>query len=142
VALCKHRTYITTAKFKDDVTFHSPVVIHFICKIYSQCLQYSHNITRVCFYHLRHLRQICRRASYDVTVRLVLALIISPLDYCNATLASLPVSTIEPLQRVQNAAVHLIFQLGPKDHVTQGLHQLHWLLISYSPTYNNNIICS
>ena len=83
------------------------------------------NITRACFYHLRRLRQICRRAGYEVTVRLVLALIISRLDYCNAMLAGLPASTIEPLQRLQNAAVRLILQLGPKDHVTQGLHQLH-----------------
>lgn len=117
------------------------------------------NITRACFYHLRRLRQIRCRAGYEVTVRLVLALIISRLDYCNAMLAGLPASTIEPLQRVQNAAVRLILQLGPKDHVTQGLHQLHWLPIRYritfklcvlmytahcgsSPTYITDMICS
>ena len=86
-------------------------------------------------------------------------LFISRLDYCNAMLAGLPASTIEPLQRVQNAAVRLILQLGPKDHVTQGLHQLHWLPIRYrttfklcvlmytarcgsSPTYITDMICS
>ena len=117
------------------------------------------NITRACFYHPRRLRQIRCRAGYEVTVRLVLALIISRLDYCNAMLAGLPASTIEPLQRVQNAAVRLILQLGPKDHVTQGLHQLHWLPIRYritfklcvlmytahcgsSPTYITDMICS
>jgi len=34
------------------------------------------NITRACFYHLRRLRQTRCRAGYEVTVRLVLALII------------------------------------------------------------------
>ena len=62
-------------------------------------------------------------------------LFISRLDYCNAMLAGLPASTIEPLQRVQNAAVRLILQLGPKNHVTQGLHQLHWLPIRYRITF-------
>ena len=32
--------------------------------------QHVNNITRVCFYHLRRLRQIRRRAGYEVTVRL------------------------------------------------------------------------
>ena len=74
-------------------------------------------------------------------------------------LTGLPAFTVELLQRVQNAAVRLIFQLGPKDYVTRGLHQLHWLTISYritfklsvlmyaahsgnSPTYTNDINCS
>ena len=80
-----------------------------------------------CYYHLRRLRQIRRRVGEDVAVRLVLALITSRLDYCNSTLAGLPKSTLDPLQRVQNAAARLIFQLGPRDHVTPSLIQLHWL---------------
>jgi len=39
-----------------------------------------------------------------VTTQLVLALVMSRLDYCNAVVASVPQSTLEPLQRVQNAA--------------------------------------
>ena len=84
-------------------------------------------IASACFYHLRRLRQIRRRVGEDVAVRLVLALITSRLDYCNSTLAGLPKSTLDPLQRVQNAAARLIFQLGPRDHVTPSLIQLHWL---------------
>ena len=39
--------------------------------------------------------------------------------------------TLEPLQRVQNAAVRLIFQLGRREHVTPSLCQLHWLSIRW-----------
>jgi len=39
--------------------------------------------------------------------RLVTALVLSRLDYCNAVLAGLPESTIRSLQRVQNAAARL-----------------------------------
>jgi len=41
----------------------------------------------------------------------------------------LPQSTLEPLQRVQNCAARLIFNLRQRDHVTPALHQLHWLPI-------------
>ena len=51
-------------------------------------------------------------------------------DYCNTLIASLPASIIVPLQRVQNAAARLVLQLGPCDYITQGLHHLHWLLIT------------
>jgi len=76
-------------------------------------------IARTCFYHLRRLRQIRRRAGYEVTVRLVPALIMSRVDFCNALFASLPASTIAPLQRVQNAATaRLVLQLGPHAHIS------------------------
>lgn len=42
-----------------------------------------------------------------------------------------PVSTLEPLQRVQNAAARLVFGLGRFEHVTPSLIQLHWLPVSY-----------
>ena len=43
--------------------------------------------------------------------------------------------TIEPLQRVQKAAARLVLKLGPCDHVTSALQQLHWLPVSERITY-------
>jgi len=87
---------------------------------------------RCCFYHIRRLRQVRRRIGQKVTQQLVLALIMSRLDYCNSVLAGLPTSTLQPLQRVQNAAARLVFGLSRSDHVTPTLIQLHWLPVSYS----------
>jgi len=84
-----------------------------------------------CFYHLRRLRQIRRRVGKEVTTQLVIAFITSRLDYCNPVLVGLPQATLEPLQRVQNAAVRLILELNMRDHVTPVLIQLHWLPIRY-----------
>jgi len=66
-------------------------------------------VDAVCFFHICRLRQIRRRIGKDVTIRLVLALITPRLDYCNSVFAGLPQSTLEPLQRVQNAAARLVF---------------------------------
>ena len=69
--------------------------------------------------------------SQKVTQQLVLALIMSRLDYCNSVLAGLPISTLEPPQRIQNAAARLMIGLGRFDHVTPSILQLHWLPVSY-----------
>ena len=55
----------------------------------------------------------------------------SRLDYCNSVLAALPTSTLQPLQRVQNADARLVFGLSRFEHVTPTRIQLHWLPVSY-----------
>ena len=67
----------------------------------------------------------------DVMVQLVMAFVLSRIDYCNAVLAALPQSTIEPLQRAQNAAARLVFGLRSHDHITPALAQLHWLPVQF-----------
>ena len=84
-----------------------------------------------CFYHLRRIRQIRRRVVADISERLILALVTSRLDYCNSSLAGLPRSFLDPLQRVQNATARLIFELRSRDHVTPSLIQLHWLPVRF-----------
>jgi hypothetical protein len=91
--------------------------------------QHISRVVSSCFFHLRRLRQIRRSAGEEVTKRLVTALILSRLDYCNAALAGLPESTIRPLQRVQNAAARLIANTKSRDHITPVLMRLHWLPI-------------
>jgi len=86
-------------------------------------------VSSACYYHLRRLRQIRRRVGAEVTTQLVLALVMSRLDYCNAVLAGVPQSTLEPLQRVQNAAARLVHQLDVRDHIMPSLMMLHWLPI-------------
>ena len=55
--------------------------------------------SQICFFQLRHLRQIRRLLGRDVTANLVAALVLSRLDYCNAPLAGLPYSTLAPLHQ-------------------------------------------
>jgi len=61
--------------------------------------------------------------------QLASAFILSRLDYCNSILAGLSKSTIATLQRVQNAAARMVFNLRPRDSISDDLRQLHWLSI-------------
>jgi len=67
---------------------------------------------------MRQLRQIHRSASEEVTKRLVTALVLRWLVYCNAVLTGLPEMIIRPLQRVQNPAACLITDTKPRDRIT------------------------
>ena len=51
------------------------------------------------------------------------------IDYCNAILVGLPDVTLLPLQRVMNAAARFVADLGPRDHISQTMRELHWLPI-------------
>ena len=84
-------------------------------------------VAGACFFQLRRLRQLRNVISPQAMQRVVSALVLSRLDYCNSVLAGLPASTLAPLQRVQNAAARLVADLGPRDHVTPALRTLHWL---------------
>ena len=40
-------------------------------------------------------------------------------------------TTLDPLRRILNAAVHLVAGFGPRDHMTEQMKKLHWLPIKY-----------
>ena len=78
-------------------------------------------VTQTCFYRIRRLKQVRKLLGPEISAELVVSIVFSRLDYCNAILAGLPRSTIAPLQRVQNAAARLVARLGPYDHVSATL---------------------
>ena len=58
---------------------------------------------------------------------LVVALVLSRLDYGNATLAGLPTSLLNRLQSVINAAARSIVGLRRSEHIIDALASFHWL---------------
>ena len=84
---------------------------------------------RSCFFHLRRLKSVQRILGREVTLGLVSAFVTTRLDYCYSVLAGLPQASINPVQRVQNAAARLVAGIGIRDHITPLLRSLHWLLI-------------
>jgi len=80
-----------------------------------------------CFAVLRQLRSIHCSVSRPVVQSLVTSLVLSRLDYGNATLAGIPQHLLRRLQSVMYAAARLISSLSRFDHITSLLRQLHWL---------------
>ena len=91
--------------------------------------QHVKTVVRSCFFHLRRLKSVRRILGREVTLGLVSAFVTTRLDYCNSVLAGLPQASIDPLQRVQNAAARLVAGIGTRDHITPVLRSLHWLPI-------------
>ena len=58
--------------------------------------------------------------------RIVSALILSHIDYCNALLTGLSRSVLAPL-RIMHIAAGIMAELGPQDHVTKSMKVMHWL---------------
>jgi len=80
-----------------------------------------------CFAILRQLRSIRRLVSSSVFQTLVVALVLSRLDYGNATLVGLPANLLNRLQSLLNAAARSVAGLRRSDHITDTLASFHWL---------------
>jgi len=79
-----------------------------------------------CFAALRSIRRCVPR---QVLVSQAVSLVLSHLDYGNATLAGLPGYLFDRLRSVLNAAARLVNPVGKFEHVTPLLHDLHWLRV-------------
>ena len=55
-------------------------------------------VASTCFFHLQHLRQMCKILSHEHRQRLISAVILSRIDYCNAILVGLPDVLLLPLR--------------------------------------------
>ena len=82
-----------------------------------------------CFAVLRQLRAIRRQVPTAVFQSLIIALVLSRLDYCNSVLFGLPANLIQHLLSVQYAAARLIFRIRRSEHITAALISLHWLRV-------------
>jgi len=79
------------------------------------------------FVMLRYLRSICQLCHVSVLQLLSVSLVLSYLEYGNATLAAIPQYQLKQLQSVMNSAAWLVFSSSKFNHIASLLHQLHWL---------------
>ena len=82
-----------------------------------------------CFAVLRQLRSVRRSVPASVYQSLVVALVLSRLDYGNATLLGLPAYQYDRLQSILNAAARSIAGLRRSDHISDALASFHWLRV-------------
>ena len=82
-----------------------------------------------CFVVLRQLRSIRRSVPSSVYQTLVVARVLTRLDYGNATLAGIPAALINRLQLVLNSAARSIAGLRRSTRITDTLVSFHWLRV-------------
>ena len=125
---CNHLTHmkIGTNQIKISSTVRD------IGAIFDQTLSLNEHITKLCStcnLHLRNIWRIRKNLDESATKQLIHALIISRLDNLNGLLYGLPDKQINRLQKIQNSAARLIYNLPKNYHTTPLLRKLHWLPI-------------
>ena len=98
-------------------------------------IQHIGKISSICFFHFHRLHKLQLVLDPSSMQRLISTFIMTRLDYCNAVLAGLPACTLEPLQRVLNAATHLMVGPTAGDRNSDLMRSLHWLPIEYRIRY-------
>ena len=101
-------------------------------------MNFNVHITKTCnlaFYFLHNIRRIRKYLAHESTQKLVLALVIGHLDYCNSLFYGLPANQINKLQRVQNAAARLVSNIPRFCHISPVMYRLHWLPVKYRIIY-------
>jgi len=87
------------------------------------------NLVSSCYFVLRHISSIRKFITQDNCIQLVISYVTSKLDYCNSLFIGMPKCLISKLQKVQNAAVRVIFIKKKFQSVSEELINLHWLKI-------------
>lgn len=88
------------------------------------------DVCKICFFWLKQIRSVRRYLTQDCIKYLVISLILSRLDFCNALLLNAPQFLISKLQRVQNAAARLATNSAWLTPSVPLHNQLHWLPIN------------
>jgi hypothetical protein len=92
---------------------------------------YISELRKSCFHHLRNIKTLKNYIPSTMLPQLILAVIISRLDFCNSLLCALGTIQLKKLQLVQNACARMLTNTKRFESITPKLISLHWLPIKY-----------
>ena len=101
-------------------------------------LSLAAHIQRTCraaLFHLSSIRKIRRFLDFSSAKCIVNAVVLFRIDYCNSLYVGLPEELLKRLQRVQNSAARMIFNLRKHDPVSNHLKTLRWLSVPNRAKY-------
>jgi len=129
------RLHTTNVRINVDLSSSSLLPVSVILDSRLDMRFHMSNIVSTCFFHLRRLRHLRQTVDRDVRPRLVSALILTRIDYCNVVFAALPSVTLALLHRVMNAGVCFTASRRPRDRTSDAQPELQWLQIEKRITY-------
>ena len=80
---------------------------------------------------LRNIRRVRPYLTRDIVISTVRSLVLSRLDFHNGLLLNAPQYQIQRLQRLENAAARLVYNVRSTARCTPLLRELHWLPVKY-----------
>ena len=98
-------------------------------------------IARTCNLKPRRLASVRRFLTSTATATLVLAFVLSRIDYCNSLLFGFTHDATSHLQRIQNYAARVILRLPKSSNITTHLKSHHWLPVKVRSTYKIACLC-
>ena len=91
----------------------------------------ANNTCKAASYHLTNVRRIRKYLDEKSSHTLIHALVIGRIDYCYSILYGSPTRELTKLQRLQNSAARIIFNISKMRHITPVLRELHWLPVQF-----------
>ena len=87
------------------------------------------HLRKSCYFELRKIANIRSYLSDAATLKLVLSLVISKLDYCNSLFYNMSLENIHKLQLNQNHTARLVKKASKRSSAKLLLTDFHWLLV-------------
>ena len=94
----------------------------------------SDRVSQICStvtFHLRNISRIRRYIDQSACNNTMRSLVLSRLDYCNGLLSTIPVTQLDRIQRLQNWATRLVYQVTRFHSPKPLLESLHWLPVRH-----------
>ena len=98
--------------------------------VFDPTMNMSSHVTSMCRslnFCLWNMARIRRFIDHETCRNAMRALVLSKLDYANALLCGCKSTDIARLQRIQNRAARIAFQVPRRHPTSELLHSLHWL---------------
>ena len=107
-------------------------IVKFIGVELDQALRMDRHVSTVistCNFHIRALRHIHPRLTFDDAKSVAVSIIGARLEYCNSLLHGTSQRNFDRLQRAQNSLARVVTQAPRRSSATDLRRQLHWLPI-------------
>ena len=138
-----------SSKFKEQVSLHGTFLNSGKCLRFNDNVKYLgifldsmlsfddqiQKVTSLSYGSIRNISQVKSCLSQQNLETFVHAFISSHLDYCNIIYLGLSRKLINKLQKLQNAAIRMIFKVRARHPVSHLFQKLHWLNIDQRVTY-------
>ena len=134
----KHLLSDISLKISDSTILSPGTSVKILGVTFDSVMKMDQHVTSLCrslHYHLSNIARIRPYINKEACGHAVRTLISTRLDYANSLLFGIRAVDIQRLQRVQNRAAKLVFQVGKYEHVTPLLNELHWLPIGRRITF-------